>query len=131
MECVAERYGLISSPFEAYSVDNDGRKELICSNESTKRSLHVFRENGDVIDEGAVDSRGYYVEEFGLNNIMVNPYEDWYDPEQGMFVVTCPGLEAGERRRPASGGWRSFKFSEFFHKDRWRGKAGTDGKRGE
>ena len=25
MECVAERYGFISSPFEAYCVDNDGR----------------------------------------------------------------------------------------------------------
>lgn len=78
MECVAEKHGPDSYVFETYSVDidNDGRKELICNNEDTRSSFHVFRENGGVIERGWWDIEEYYVEELGLNGRIVSPHED-------------------------------------------------------
>ena len=69
MECVAERYGYVYSPFEAYSVDidNDGRKELICNCSGSSAWVRVYRENNGVIESGGVDERGYYEEELGLD----------------------------------------------------------------
>lgn len=119
MECVAERYGSVISPFEAYSIDidNDGRKELICNCESTRGRVYIFREKGGVIEKGWWDTKGY-AEEYGLNSTMTGPYEDWYDPEQGMFVVTYFDWETKERRADSFWGLEHLEFSEFSHDDR-------------
>lgn len=115
--CIAEPYGFSPDAW-IVDLDGDGVTELVCncmSGGDCVQSIHVFRNNGGVIEEGYL-SKDYFINDLGMN-LEYGPrsFVEEYDPDKQVFVLTNYENKLDDPVKVEFTGLEHFVFEPFQH----------------